>query len=192
MDASLSLSHSTTKNSTYGILLCRHGSQASYISDTVLRLASIATHPAGLPTILCTLYQLTVLRQLEDTWGMVFDVESASGLGGMVMTTGNCDDPSLSRKAITMTQLAIAWDLYASRGAHILTSVQTFAKDYATAHQGKDVLSAKQGRILKEYLTLAVERGEYMRYRTKHLLERSRLQVESVSSGIFSSSSTPR
>ncbi|KAF4952978.1 hypothetical protein FSARC_12517 [Fusarium sarcochroum] len=189
MDASMSMSHSVSEKSTDVLLLCRHWCQASYLSDMIQRLAPVASHPVAMPIMLCSLYENTLHRQINSTWKLVFDVERASGQTGIdlmdpsgaIQPTGSCDDPELSRKAISGTQLAIAWATYVPRGIAMVAAVDSFLERYAESHvQHDDEHLIKQGRLLREHLTLVSQRADSSYHSAKHLLERSRIQVEAL------------
>ena len=189
MDASISMSHSITERSTDALLLCRYWCQASYISDMIMHLASVAPHPAAIPTMLCSLHHTTLRRRIDSTWESLFEVERASGqsgidligASGLIQPTGSCDDPELSRKAIRATQLATAWESYVSRGNALLVAVGSFLESYVEdyAQPGDEVL-AIQSRVLQEYLHLQSQRAASSDHSAKHLLQRSKIQVEAV------------
>ncbi|CAM1507861.1 Fc.00g047090.m01.CDS01 [Cosmosporella sp. VM-42] len=189
MDASISLSHSITDRSTDALLLSRYWCQASYISDMIMELAAMAPHPAAIPAMLCGLYQTSLRRQIDATWQNLFDVELASGQSGIHLfeatgvkkPTGSCDDPELSRQAIRATQLAIAWESYVPRGITLLTAVESFLESYVKDHvKQEDEVAGKQSQILQDYLHLQSQRADASNQSAKHLLQRSKIQVEAI------------
>lgn len=188
--ATMRMFHSVSGQATDALLLCNSSQLAAHISTAVIQLAPISTHPAALPAILCSTYQSVLQQRISRTWDDLFAVEQNGGQSGIHLMTakgellpfGNGDDPSLSRKAIRTTQLATAWSIYSSRGNILTTAVKTFVKSYSgnSIARGGEALT-EQNRILLEYLDTLSQRQDDLHYMTRHLLERSRLQVEAVS-----------
>jgi len=65
IDLALSLSHCPKTGATYALLLGRSERQAAFIKQQIQELATIAHHPAFLPTLVCT-YHRTLLQRLSD------------------------------------------------------------------------------------------------------------------------------
>jgi hypothetical protein len=189
MDASLSLSYDVAQRSTYALMLCRHSFHASHIANTIERLASIATHPAGIPALLCSLHQHILLNKIDLSWEDVFQVEHASGQSGIttlmvnergdILPPGKCDDPDLSKKATRATQHAIAWETYTSGSQALISAVGSFLKSNAVELVAEGHL-AKQYLILQEYLDLISQRADSLYHRAKHLRARAEVQVGAV------------
>src|SRR5437773_8340936 len=124
----------------------------------------------------------------------MFEVERASGQSGIaliepsgdLLPVGNCDDPSLSKKAIKATQLATAWVIYVPPGNRLTAAVKSFLESYFPdhVHQGDEVLT-EHSRILREYLDSLCQRADYLHYSEQHLLERAKIQVEGVCSSVL-------
>jgi hypothetical protein len=161
----------------------------SEIAEAVMSLAAVATHPAAIPTILCSLHQHSLLRQIDRSWDHLLQIEHASGQsgiaaqfpGGHVPPPGKCDDPDLSRRAIGATQLAIAWETYTLGGQALVDAVQSFLKSYTIDDNSliNDVLT-EQSQILLEYLDVISQRAESLYYRAKHIRARAEVQVDAV------------
>lgn len=98
--------------------------------------------------------------------------------GDRVLPLGNADDPDLSRKAIRELQLATAWVNYVARSQALVHDVGGFMAKFM--HQAGNERLKDQGRILEEYLALMGRRGEFLEHKSRHLLERARIQVEAV------------
>jgi len=198
MDAVVFVSHSTTERTTDVLLLCNYWCQASYISDMIMELAGVVTHPAAIPVLLCNLYRNVLSRRVQSTWNDLFQTEVSSGRSGIAivqpsgaaLAPGNCDDPDISRKAISVTQLAIAWDVYMSRGNSISAAVKSFLELYMESYvQPGDELLVAQSQILWNHLDVGLQRADALSYSIKHLLERAKIQVEAVR--IFTDFSLP-
>jgi hypothetical protein len=139
MDAAISISHWPRSRRMHALLLCRHWCQASYIADMVTHHAIMSSHPAAIPAMLCTLFQSALLRKMDVTWREVFEIEHRSGQSGialahpsegLILPTGSCDDPTLSKQAIRATQLAAAWETYVPRINALVIEVTSFLKSY--------------------------------------------------------------
>ncbi|KAK4225314.1 hypothetical protein QBC38DRAFT_483401 [Podospora fimiseda] len=187
--ASVFISHSLSTKSTNALLLCRHWHHAQYISDMIMDLPGLMTHPAAIPTMLCNLLQTRLLEEIGRTWHRVFDVELGSGQSGIqivspsegVLPAGMCDDPDLSRRAIAVTQMAAAWNSYAPRSQALIYAVKTFLQesDGNRGRQDDDTLS-KQSTILQDYLERSSQRAEMVCHSVKHLLGRAQIQMEAI------------
>jgi len=189
MDASISLSHCVARNTTDALLICRSSSQMGEIADAIVSLAAVATHPAAIPTTLCSLHQYSLLHKIDSSWEHVLKIEHASGQsgiaiefpGGHVLPSGKCDDPDLSRSAIGATQFAIAWETYTSGSQALIDAVQSFLKSYTMDNNSliNNVLT-EQSQVLLEYLGVISQRAESLYYRAKHLRARAEVQVDAV------------
>lgn len=174
--------------------------QAAHIGDAVVEIAQVATHPARIPALLCS-FQLDLLNQkLGDTWARVFDVTAASGQSGIqiitvgrVLPTGNCDDPGISKKAIGVAQLALAWESYAQSDVELISSIDRFLSSFNTSPKGnglgKPLIVAQQTDVLKESLSLVSQRAEIIQHECRHLKARADVQVSTVCLPIAPSSS---
>ncbi|KAK3689367.1 hypothetical protein B0T22DRAFT_536304 [Podospora appendiculata] len=192
MSARLSMSHSVRQRSTEALLLCHHSTQASYISYMMENLAPVVTHPAAIPTMPLTLYHSILKRRVGSTWNGVLGIELSSGQSGIavwqpfgnitkVLPPGNCDDPDISKRAIRETQLAVAWNTYVPRGTALVAAVKTFLESYTRDHvQQDDEITARQSRILDDYLQLSSQESHTLHTSAQHLLGRARIQVEAI------------
>ncbi|KAK4223047.1 hypothetical protein QBC38DRAFT_447737 [Podospora fimiseda] len=174
--ASLFMSYSPSTKRTNALLLCHQWTQANYISDIIIGLASLMTHPAAIPAILCNNFQESLLKRMTRTWHAVFDVELGSGQSGIkivsphekILPSGKCDDPGLSRRAISAAQLAIAWDSYAPQSRTLIHSVLGFLDKLDAEGESKSGLYSKQSGILREYLELRSLRAETINNHLAH------------------------
>ncbi|KAK3317596.1 hypothetical protein B0T19DRAFT_435247 [Cercophora scortea] len=192
MNTKLSMSHSVTRRRTEALLLCQYSTHASYISYMIRDLAPVITHPAAIPTMLLTLYHSILRRRISSTWHEVLEVELSSGQSGIalwqpfsdntgVLPLGNCDDPDISKKAIRETQLAVAWNTYVPRGTALVAAVKAFLESYTHDHVQQDnKVTARQCRILSDYLQLSSQESHTLHTSAQHLLERARIQVEAI------------
>ena len=160
---SASVSHCRTTNITNAILFSHSPGQAAYIGDAVTGIAQVATHPAVIPTLVCSFYLNLLNCKLDTTWNTLFDVEASSGESGIFLVTnsdciptGNCDDPNLSKKAIGAAQLAIAWETYAQSSIELIAFVDEFVTSYDA---DPATIQLQQTQVLKEYLSLVSQRG---------------------------------
>jgi hypothetical protein len=184
MRFSAAISHCRTSNITNAVLLCHSSKQAARIGDAVMGLAQLATHPATIPTLLCTFHIDLLSCKVDTTWGRLFDIEAASGQSEIPLVTdcsfrpiGNCDDPSLSRKAIGATQFAIAWETYAQSDVEFIASINEFIALYSPM---PGTIQIQQTQVLKEYLSLVSQRGSMVLHAAKHLRARAEVQVNTV------------
>jgi hypothetical protein len=166
------------------LLLCHSSEQAARIRDAVIGAAQVATHPAILPTLLCTFHLNLLNHKVDTTWGRLFDIEAASGQSEIPLVAdcslrpvGNCDDPSLSKKAIGATQFAIAWETYAQSDVEVIASINEFVALY---HPKPDTIQVQQTQVLKEYLGLVSQRGSMLLHAARHLRARAEVQVNTV------------
>ena len=189
MGAVLFVSHSVANRTTDALLLCHFWSQASYISDMIMGLSGLITHPGALPVLLCNLYQSALHRQLKATWKKMFRTEVSSGQSGIAilrpsgaaLPPGNGDDPDLSRKAIGVAQLCVAWDEYVSHSNTLVAKVKTFLESYLEDHvEPSNELLVDQTQILWDHINIGFERASSLSDSVKHLQERAKIQVEAV------------
>jgi hypothetical protein len=178
------ISHCRTSNITNAVLLCHSPEQAARIGDAVIGVAQVATHPAIIPTLLCTIHLDILSCKVDTTWGRLFDIEAASGQSEIPLGTdcsfrpiGNCDDPSLSKKAIGATQFAIAWETYAQSDVESVASINEFVALY---NPKPGTIQVQQTQVLKEYLSLVSQRGSMVLHAARHLKARAEVQVNTV------------
>jgi hypothetical protein len=184
MKFSTTISHCRTSNITNAVLLCNSSDEAARIGDAVVGIAQVATHPAVIPTLLCTFHLDLLNHKLDTTWGKLFDVEAASGQSEIPLATGtgfipagNCDDPNLSRNAIGATQFAIAWETYAQSDVEFIASINEFVALY---HPKPGTVQVQQTRVLKEYFGLVSHRARMSLYSARYLRARAEVQVSTV------------
>jgi hypothetical protein len=178
------ISHCLTSNITNAVLLCHSSEQATHIGDAVIGVAQVATHPAIIPTLLCNFHLNLLNNKLDTTWGRLFDIEAASGQSEIPLVTdtssrlvGNCDDPSLSKKAIGATQFAIAWETYAQSDVDFIASINEFVSLY---HPRPGTVQVQQTQVVKEYLSLVSQRGSMLLHSARHLRARAEVQVNTA------------
>jgi hypothetical protein len=189
MKASATISHCRASNITNAVLFCRSSAQAAHIGDTITGIAQVATHPAVIPTLLCTFHLDLLNYKVDSTWERLFDVEVASGQSGIILVndtgrvpTGNCNDPNLSKEAIGVAQLAIAWESYAQSDVELIASINKFVTscNMASAEPSMRPIQFKQTRVLREYLSLVFQRGNMLQHGARHLRARAEVQVSTV------------
>ncbi|KAH8727393.1 hypothetical protein GQ44DRAFT_725279 [Phaeosphaeriaceae sp. PMI808] len=189
MQVSLAISHCRSTNITDAALFCNSFAQAAYIRDAIARVAQVATHPGLIPAFICNFGLEALERKVDNSWDSLFAVETASGQTGILLvtdagpiTTGNSDDPDLSKKAIGVAQRAIAWESYSESTAELVTSVSNFVGSYnaVSDEPGIQTIQDKQRQPIEEYLSLVIQRGNSMQRSVRHLRARAEVQLSTV------------
>jgi hypothetical protein len=194
IDLALSLSHCPKTGATYALLLGRSERQAAFIKQQIQELATIAHHPAFLPTLVCT-YHRTLLQRLSDqAMNELFSVETDSGQTWAPVydefglhPQGNCDDANITKRALGVIQMATAWESYAKAMLSDVESIQEFVAhvNTLTPMRRRDVVRA-EGKILDERLRFLGHKGKSVLWRLQYVTQRAQAQQNAVSIHKFS------
>jgi hypothetical protein len=106
-DLSLSLSYCPSTDVTCALLLGHSEKQMAFVKDQIICFASLANHPALIPTLICT-YRRYLLRELVDEqFHNLYAVEAESGQTLLSYGTehgpiarGKFSAPNTSKKAL--------------------------------------------------------------------------------------------
>jgi len=189
IDLALSLSHCPKTGATYALLLGRSERQAAFIKQQIQELATIAHHPAFLPTLVCT-YHRTLLQRLSDhAMNELLSVETDSGQTWAPVydefglhPPGNCDDANITKRALGVIQMATAWESYAKAMLSDVESIQEFVAhvNTLTPVRRRDVVRA-EGEILDERLRFLGHKGKSVLWRLQYVKQRAQAQQNAVS-----------
>jgi hypothetical protein len=188
IDLALSLSYCPSTGLTYALLLGHSDLQAAFIQQQIKELAQLASHPALLPTLVCT-YLRTLLQRLADqAFNNLLNVEAESGQSVFSVYSEfgprpleNRSDADNSKYALGVIQLVTAWENYTKGLLFDIESVQNFIgyiNSIAPSAQRAPV--EMQGLVLNERLRFLAQKGNSVLWRVQFIKERAQAQLTAV------------
>ena len=135
IDIALSLSYCPATGVTYALLFGSSDLQAAFIQQQVIQLAPLASHPALLPTLICSYLGGLLRRSTDKGINDLLEVETESGQTGVgvydmlgmyrIRPLGQCcDHAETSKRALGIIQMATAWECHAKQILSHIESVR--------------------------------------------------------------------
>ncbi|KAI0976364.1 hypothetical protein F4678DRAFT_416810 [Xylaria arbuscula] len=161
-----------------------------WLEDDLRHLASLATNPFLLPTVVCQRFNEAIGASLDRNYDELHDIETSSGLtrigvagpDGSSMRLGRCENPQLPVSILGVAQLAIATESYIK--AHMLT-VQS-VKDELEAFPwhllpGRERARAQeQNELIDKHLDWMTHTLKNALIRAEHLGKRAEVQITAI------------
>lgn len=184
MNVALSLSYCSSTRVTNALLLGLSPIQAVFLYNQVKKLATIAGHPALLPTLLST-YRSSLLEKLiGDQMSNLFLVENQSGQTFVSVLTEqgilprkNPSDEDISNNALGIMQLAPIWECYAKSLLLQIESIKRFIQAFGDKNP-EDTTQIRE--MLLERLDFLYQKGNMMLYKVQSTRDRGSAQVSAV------------
>ncbi|PNP60642.1 hypothetical protein FNYG_14626 [Fusarium nygamai] len=189
INLALSLSYNPNTGTTQGFLLGCSDFQLMYIRQQLTQLASLASHPALIPTLISCYVCSLLENSVSDLWSKLLKVEWESGQTGIQMhdalgrwpASENKDYTALTKDALGIAQLATTRQSSADTLIQSIDSVQECLKyvNSVAPPQRKDAVNSASTAI-EEQLRLATENAKELLSRSQFIKERTQTQITAI------------
>ena len=189
MDIALSISHDPNTGVTCALLLGCSDSQVAFILHQLRILASLASHPLLLPTLISTYIRTFLGNYSDDIATRLLRLEMESGQTGVLSydehglwPLGQRNDyAALTSEVLGVIQLAVTWENYAKGLLFNIKSIQECISyiNLATPSPRKETVEAKSA-ILDERLRFLSHKGNITLWRLQFVAQRTQAQMTAV------------
>jgi hypothetical protein len=191
LNFALSVSHDTSANITYAVLVGCSQAQQTFIKKELERLRDFAAHPLLIPILLTIHQQILLHVEAEGLWEGLLHVETASGRTGVPVV--GLEAPSKGRNGtekvqvdvLRVAQLASAWE---SEARALSLGIESMMKSLDELDRLATAGSRLEGmsKVLRESLTLTSHKASVMLWDLEFIKNRVDVQMSAVRSSLSS------
>lgn len=186
----MAISHFKDAGITNVLFISQSAKQSLYLRDTVVKLASVATHPALIPALFCGFRTDVLTQKREEGWRDLFDIEVKGGQNALRYPTvlrGDPNNPALTLAAIKANQHAIYFENRIICSERVVKPLIDFVKQQLghgdlrrSPNNPIAAVRAKQNTVVQERLGLVQVNIEFFVVSMQHLRARTELQITAV------------
>ena len=189
IDIAVSLVHNPNTGTTQGVLLGCSNDQVLYIRKQLTQLASLANHPALIPTLVSSYFCSLLETSISELWDELVTIEDKSGQTGIQVYDSSGPWPEsedkdytvITKEALGVVQIAMARQSSVDTLIQSIDSIQECLKyiDSATPLENKDAVHTMSS-IIEERLRFVTENAKELLSRTQFIKERTQAQIAAV------------